>query len=190
MSPPPPPPVFWSCLSSLLLTVQRTLRHTQAPGGRSQACMGLHVCSPRSSNHPDCPEPLPDPSLLPRWDLGAWGGSSPLLLSASSAAGACGQQAGRQPCSAVLAWLLATRAGLDPCLPPLRQDDKGVVSLVAECRREFSSGWRLGASHPDEPRASGCQRGRSPSAASEQDPGHDAHSTSYRAPASLVPRLF
>lgn len=94
--------------SSLSLTVQRALRHTQAPGG---PLLGMHrpacvpASGPRSINTPDCPEPFPDLSLLLWQDLGAWGTSSLLFLSASSAVDAHGQQAGIQPCSAVLDWV-------------------------------------------------------------------------------------
>lgn len=54
--------------SSLSLTVQRALRHTQAPDGLP---LGMHrpACVPASGSGsretPDCPEPPPDPSLLP-----------------------------------------------------------------------------------------------------------------------------
>lgn len=186
--------------SSLSLTVQRALRHTQGPDG---LLLGMHrpACVPTpgfgSCETPDCPEPLPDPSLLPWWDLEVWGTRSLLLLSASSAVGAHAGQAGIHPCSAGLSWVLSPQSCLGPLLPtPEAVWESGAVSglyqSVGSSSGSDTRGWMHGASHLDalSPNCLGVQGGAIPQLPMNKTPGHDADSPSCKTPTSPNPRLF
>ena len=110
--------------------------------------------------------------------LGVWGTRSLLLLSASTAVGAHGQQTGIHSCSAGLSWVPSPQGCLGPLLPtPEAVWESAVVSGV------FASGCglKLWLWHPgleawgkslrcSEPKPSGHQRGCNPPTAYERAP--------------------